>query len=87
MAAFFALIPIALFMILLVGLRWTAAFAGLAAAGLAAVVSITAFDYAASAANFIGPALEAAFTSASILWIILPALGIYEYQERTGGTG
>lgn len=86
MAALLASVPILLFIALLVGLRWSAAGAGLAAVCVAAVLAFSAFGYALTVPNVIGPVFEAAFTSATILWIIFPALGIYEYQSQTGRT-
>ncbi|GGC05240.1 L-lactate permease [Novosphingobium endophyticum] len=86
MTALLALLPILLFILLLVAFRLPAAVAGFAAACLAGVVAVSGFDYAPTLPNLLGPVLEASFTSASILWIIFPALGIYEYQEKTGQT-
>jgi lactate permease len=86
MAALLALLPIVLIIVLLMGVRWSAAGAGLAATALAALLAILSFGYAATPLNILGPLLEALFTSATILWIIFPALGIYEYQRQTGGT-
>jgi len=34
----------------------------------------------------LGPLAEAMFISATIFWIIFPALGIYEFQQQTGAT-
>lgn len=81
-----ALLPILLFIALLVGLCWSAAWAGLVSACAGAVVAVWVFGYPATLPNLLGPVTEAAFTTATILWIILPALAIHEYQERTGAT-
>lgn len=86
MAAVLAFLPIVLFIFLLVPLRWPAARAGIVAALLAAIIAAAFFDYTATTAHILGPVFEAAFTSATILWIIFPALAIYEYQQRTGQT-
>lgn len=86
MSALLALLPILLFILLLVALRLPAAVSGSAAAFLAGIVAIWGFDYAPTLTNILGPTLEALFTAFTIIWIIFPALGIYEYQERTGGT-
>lgn len=79
-----AVLPLLLFVLLLVWLRSSAAIAGLASAALALVVAIAAFDYPLSLPALLGPLAEAVFVSAAILWIIFPALGIYEFQTRTG---
>ena len=81
-----ALLPFIAFVVLLVGLRRSAAEAGVwsAAGGLA--IAVLVFDYPLNSLALAGPALEAVFTSATILWIIFPALCIYEYQLRTGAT-
>lgn len=86
MTAALALAPIGVFIALLVGLRWSAAAAGLVAAAVAGIVAVWGFAYGPSLPLVLGPAMEAAFLSATILWIILPALAIHEYQERTGQT-
>lgn len=81
-----ALSPLALFVILLVGLRQSAAMAGMWSAGLCAGLAIAAFDYPITAPSVLGPLAEAMFISATIVWIIFPALGIYELQQQTGAT-
>lgn len=86
MAALLTLLPIFLFVLLLTGFQLPAAIAGFAAACLAGVVAVWGFDYAPTLLNVLGPVLEASFISATILWIIFPALAIHEYQERTGQT-
>lgn len=82
-----AAMPLVLFVLLLVGLRTTAAAAGLWSAGLCLAIALTGFAYPFELLSVLGPLLEAGFTTASILWIILPALAIHEYQTRTGATG
>jgi lactate permease len=79
-----ALLPILLFVGLLVGLRLSAANAGLVSA--ATCLALTYFAYPGAAMGLLGPLLEAGFTALSILWIILPALAIHEYQTRSGAT-
>lgn len=82
--------PVVLLLVLLVFARWTAAWAGAASALVAAPIAILAFgfgdDSAGLWADLSGTVLEALFQSATILWIIFPALWIYEYQTRTGAT-
>lgn len=81
-----ALSPLVLFVILLIGLRQPAAIAGIWSAGLCAGLAIAAFNYPVTPTSILGPLTEATFTSATILWIIFPALGIYEFQQQTGAT-
>lgn len=83
-----ALTPLGLLLTLLIGLRWSAGSAGAAAAALAGVIAIFAMGYGgeALAPALAGPLLEALFQSATILWIIFPALCIHELQSATGGT-
>lgn len=88
MAVALALAPIGLLLTLLVGLRWSAGGAGAAAAVLAAAVAVWTMGYGgeALAPALAGPLLEALFQSATILWIIFPALCIHELQSASGGT-
>lgn len=86
MTELLALLPILLFIALLVGLRWSAASAGLVSACAGGMVAVWAFGYPATLPNLLGPFMEAGFTTVTIVWIIFPALAIYEYQERTGAT-
>lgn len=91
MKAVGAALPLALVLILMIGRRWPAAHAGIAGLGLAAVLALTVFGIGAETHPGIeaggvlgGSALEALFTAATILWIIFPALAIYELQVRSG---
>ena len=93
MLALLAALPILLVLALMLGLGWPASRAGIAGAALALVVAIFGFGLGTEvlpeiglAGSLVGVAAEAGFTSATILWIILPALGIYHLQVRTGGT-
>lgn len=86
MIALLALSPLLLFVVLLVWFRRSAATAGMWSAAFCAALAIEAFDYPVTAASALGPLAEAIFTSAAILWIIFPALGIYEFQQQTGAT-
>jgi lactate permease len=72
-------------------LRWSAARAGGAAVLAALLIALIAFDLAATATipvsqtqALAGALGEALHTTATILWIIFPALSIYEFQRRTG---
>ncbi|WP_230533367.1 L-lactate permease [Microvirga roseola] len=88
MTAIWASLPLALVLALMIGRRWPAAHAGLAGLGLAIALAFTVFGGArvdSGAADILaGSALEALFTTATILWIIFPALAIYELQLRSG---
>lgn len=88
MPAALALAPIGLLLVLLLGARWSAGAAGAAAAALAASVAVWGFGYGGDgiASALGGPFLEALFQSATILWIIFPALCIHEYQTASGAT-
>ena len=86
MQSLVALLPLLVFVVLLIGLRWSAAAAGLLSAAACLAVAVAAFAYPLEPIALLGPVLEALFTSASILWIIFPALGIYEFQTRSGAT-
>lgn len=79
-----ALLPILFLLLLLVGARWSAAWAGLATALFAATIAILGFGYGRSGEDWLGPIAEAAFLSLTILWIIFGALCIHEYQSRSG---
>lgn len=81
-----ALAPIALLLLLLLALRWSAAASGFASASVAFAVAFAAFGFgrADPLATLLGPVAEAAFTAATILWIIFGALWLHEYQIRTG---
>jgi len=91
--ALLAALPILLVLALMLGLGWPASRAGIAGAALALVVAIVGFGFGTDvlpevglAGGLAGVAAEAGFTSATILWIILPALAIYHLQVATGGT-
>ena len=93
MLALLAALPILLVLALMLGLRWPASRAGLAGAAVALVVAIFGFGLGTEVlpevglvGSLAGVAAEAGFTSATILWIILPALAIYHLQVATGGT-
>jgi lactate permease len=91
MPAALAALPIGLVLAVMLGLRWSAARAGLV--GLIAAAAVIATNLIPDAATLreLGPAVtlagalaEAVSTTATILWIIFPALCIYELQLRTG---
>jgi lactate permease len=87
-----AALPIALILAGMVALRRSAAVAGAAGLAVAAALAVTVFDLADAAPGGLGPAaagtaLEALHSTLVILWIILPALALYEFQNRTGAIG
>jgi lactate permease len=84
-------LPLAAILALMLGLRWSAAKAGAVGLALALVVALFAFGFGEAVLPELGPAravgfsfAEAAFTAATILWIIFPALCLYEAQQRSG---
>lgn len=91
MQSVLAALPIGLVIATMVLLRWRAAHAGLLGLAAALLLAIGVFDLGvelpAPAGGFLavgGAAAEALFTTAVILWIIFPALCIYEMQSRFG---
>src|SRR5262245_16244024 len=91
MAALIATAPLALIIFLMAVLRWSAANAG--PVGLVATVvgAIGFFGFGTRiqveqgiAGALIGTGAEAAFSAVDILWIILPALSLYELQRHSG---
>lgn len=91
MAALLALAPILLILVLMVGWRWSAAAAGTVGLVTAGLIAVTAFGYGTDLYEGLGPfgalggaVAEALFVAATILWIIFPALCIFELQERSG---
>lgn len=88
---FLAAAPLLVVLGLMIGLRWRAGPAGLIGLLLAAIVAVTAFKLGregatghGAVATLGGAGLEAAFTTATILWIVFPALVLYELQARSG---
>lgn len=89
MRAVLAAAPIVLLVGLLVGARISAARAGWIALALTVVIAVVAFDLgepgtATRAAASIGIAAEALFITATLAWILVPALAIHELVRRTG---
>jgi len=91
MAAVIAIAPLALIVLLMAVLRWSAANAGLVGLVATMVGAIGFFGFGTSihaeqgiAGALIGTGAEAAFSAVDILWIILPALSLYELQQRSG---
>src|SRR5262245_3934778 len=91
MGALIATAPLALIVFLMAGLRWSAANAG--PVGLVAAVggAIGFFGFGTRiyveqgiVGALIGTGAEALFSAVGILWIILPALSLYELQRHSG---
>ena len=90
MKALLSALPILLVLLLMLGLKWRAATSGLTALALALLLALTVFGYGSTIHGDIGPAAavggalaDAALTAATILWIIVPALCLYQLQMRT----
>lgn len=85
--ALIAALPIVLVLVLMLVVNWPAVRAGVAGLALALVIALVAFPFEpvddGIAAGIAGALAEAAFTTATILWIILPALAIYNLQTET----
>jgi lactate permease len=83
--------PILVVLLLMVWRRWPASRAGLMGAATALAGAVGYFGLGRVVLPTIGPlsatagvVTEALFISATILWIIVPALAIYHMQVRTG---
>lgn len=86
MAALLALLPTGLLLLCMAVLGWSAARSGLISAAAAVVIAVLAFGYVPDKVSLAGPLLEAAFITATILWIVFPALALYEVQARSGAS-
>src|SRR5215475_1901485 len=91
MAALIATAPLALIIFLMAVLRWSAANAGVVGLVATVVGAIGFFGLGTRiqveqgiAGALIGTGAEAAFSAVDILWIILPALSLYELQRHSG---
>lgn len=88
---FAAGMPILAVLLLMLGLHWSAAKAGLVGLALAIGLSILTFGFGTRLLPELGVTgavagglLEAVFGAATILWIIFPALCIHELQQASG---
>lgn len=86
-----AALPILIILTLMVGLRWSAANAGIAGLLVTFSIASAVFGYGTDVLPELGLTLatlgslgEAAFITLTVLWIILPALCIHHLQLRTG---
>lgn len=93
MPALAALAPIAVILVLMVWRRWPAAAAGPVGLALAAALAVALFGFGGEGDGggglslpraALGTGAEAAFVALTILWIIFPALCLYEIQARHG---
>ncbi|WP_299682672.1 L-lactate permease [uncultured Roseobacter sp.] len=89
MSALLAATPLAVILIGMGVLRRSAVYAGSVGLALALLLALTVFQPMTSLGHgplhlLRGVVAEAAHTTATILWIILPALAIFEYQRKTG---
>ncbi|MEM7643275.1 MAG: L-lactate permease [Pseudomonadota bacterium] len=78
--------PIVAVLALMLAAGWSAARAGAVGLALAVGLGLTLFDLGelGPVRALAGPGLEAAFTTATILWIVYPALCIHALQLRIG---
>jgi lactate permease len=86
MTALGAALPLAVVLAAMGLLRLSAARAGALGLAVAAAVALWLFVPPGSGALpvFAGSGLEAISSTAVILWIVLPALALYEFQDRVG---
>ena len=85
MGAVLAATPLAVILIGMAILRRSAVLSGAAGLALAVVLALTAFRPSDGIAPMMtGVGTEALHTVATILWIILPALALFEFQKASG---
>jgi len=86
-----AALPILTILVLMLGLRWSAAKAGAAGLLLTIIIASSAFEFGSQVLPELGilgantgALAEAVFIALTILWIIFPALCIHELQQSSG---
>lgn len=89
MSALLAATPLFVILAVMGLLRQSAVVAGLMGLAVAVVLATTAFQLESGTAGgelagALGVMAEAVHATATILWIILPALAIYEFQRQAG---
>lgn len=88
MTAVYAALPLAAVVLGMTALRWSAAVAGAVGLSIAAALTLAGLSPDALpggwTAGAAGTLAEALFSTLTILWIILPALILFEFQTRTG---
>ena len=77
-------LPLAVVVLVLAVLHWRAAAAGALGLGVALAVAAFGFGLPGGGEMLAGAGAEALSSTATILWIILPALVIFEMQTRAG---
>lgn len=77
-----AAVPIAVLLVLLVGLKWTAVRASLA--GFAAALLVAVVFFRTSPAQAAAETAKGLWNSASIIFVIIPAILIYEISLQAG---
>jgi len=87
----FAGLPILAILVLMLGFRWSAAWAGSVGLLLAVALATLVFGFGTRLLPELGVVgavggglMEAVFSAATILWIIFPALCIHELQQASG---
>jgi lactate permease len=85
-SALAAALPLVLVLGAMGALHWSAARAGALGLAAALLLALTLFAPTGGGAGVMlgGAAAEALMSTATILWIVLPALMLYEFQSRTG---
>ncbi|WP_062518291.1 L-lactate permease [Demequina gelatinilytica] len=91
METLLAALPIVVVLVLMIGLKWSAIWAGAAAAVVALAIALTTFAFGTDAGfgrveGVTGVVVSAAWTALTVMLIIGPALGIHHLQQRTGAT-
>jgi lactate permease len=81
--------PILAVLALMLGARWSAARAGAAGLALALLLAIAVFGFGSGdavslAQGLAGVLAEGGFVTATVLWILWPALALYHHQQRGG---
>jgi lactate permease len=83
--------PLLTILVIMLGIRWSAARAGVIGLVVTVLVAWWGFGFGRVVYEEIGPlyamagaASEAVFTAATILWILVAALGIHHLQLQTG---
>ncbi|RVT86611.1 L-lactate permease [Rhodobacteraceae bacterium CCMM004] len=83
-----AAVPLALALAAMAVLRVSAAAAGAVGLAAALILAVTLFaPDTGTGAMLAGAGAEAVHTTATILWIVLAALALYEFQNRAGAIG
>jgi lactate permease len=90
--ALLAATPVAVVLVLMVGLGWSAARAGVVTAAGTLVLAVGAFAFGgpddpySTVSGLVGVTTEASFVTLTVVAIIGPALGIHHLQQRSGAT-